>query len=60
MCTYLKYTSRAGMNGQATSGQPPPFVHLHVHSNFSFLDGSSRIEELAERAAELGLSLIHI
>ena len=54
MCAYLKYTSRAGMNGQATSGQPPPFVHLHVHSNFSFLDGSSRIEELAKRAAELG------
>src|SRR5660397_68428 len=42
------------MLGQTTSGQPPPFVHLHVHSNFSFLDGSSRIEELAKRAAELG------
>ncbi len=32
----------------------PPFVHLHVHSNFSFLDGGSRIEELVTRAAELG------
>ncbi len=32
----------------------PPFVHLHVHSNFSFLDGGSRIEELVARAAELG------
>ncbi len=31
-----------------------PFVHLHVHSNFSFLDGGSRIEELVARAAELG------
>ncbi len=30
------------------------FVHLHVHSNFSFLDGGSRIEELAARAASLG------
>ncbi len=38
--------------------EPPaplsPFVHLHVHSNFSFLDGGSRIEELVARAAELG------
>ena len=33
---------------------PTPFVHLHVHSNFSFLDGGSRIEELVARAAELG------
>ncbi len=32
----------------------PPFVHLHVHSNFSFLDGGSRIEALVTRAAELG------
>jgi DNA polymerase III alpha subunit len=32
----------------------PPFVHLHVHSNFSFLDGGSRIEDLVSRAAELG------
>jgi DNA polymerase III alpha subunit len=32
----------------------PPFVHLHVHSNFSFLDGGSRIEDLVARAAELG------
>ncbi len=31
-----------------------PFVHLHVHSNFSFLDGGSRIDELVSRAAELG------
>jgi len=32
----------------------PSFVHLHVHSNFSFLDGGSRIGELVDRAAELG------
>ena len=32
----------------------PPFVHLHVHSPFSFLDGASSIESLVERAAELG------
>jgi error-prone DNA polymerase len=30
------------------------FAHLHVHSPFSFLDGASRIEDLVQRAAELG------
>ena len=29
------------------------FVHLHVHSEYSLLDGASRIPELARRAAEL-------
>jgi error-prone DNA polymerase len=31
-----------------------PYVELHAHSAFSFLDGASAPEELAERAAELG------
>lgn len=30
-----------------------PFVHLHVHSEFSLLDGLSRIENLVSRAVEL-------
>ena len=29
------------------------FVHLHVHSEFSLLDGLSRINDLVERAVEL-------
>jgi DNA polymerase-3 subunit alpha len=32
---------------------PETFVHLHVHSEYSLLDGACRIPELAERAAEL-------
>lgn len=31
-----------------------PFVHLHVHSPYSFLDGASSIRELLARAAEEG------
>jgi error-prone DNA polymerase len=31
-----------------------PYVELHAHSAFSFLDGASTPEELAVRAAELG------
>lgn len=30
------------------------YVELHCHSNFSFIDGASHIEELVLRAAELG------
>lgn len=30
------------------------FVHLHVHSPFSFLDGAGSIEALVRRAADLG------
>ena len=32
-----------------------PYAELHVHSTFSFLDGASQPEELAEEAARLGL-----
>ncbi|HEX6256633.1 MAG TPA: error-prone DNA polymerase [Euzebyales bacterium] len=32
-----------------------PYAELHCHSNFSFLDGASHPEELAEEAARLGL-----
>ncbi|MFC5405457.1 DNA polymerase III subunit alpha [Cohnella soli] len=31
------------------------FVHLHVHSEYSLLDGAARIKEMAAKAAELGM-----
>src|SRR6266511_5285441 len=51
--------------------QPPPgsprrrvagvaYAELHCHSNFSFLDGASHPEELAEQAARLGLEAVAI
>jgi len=36
------------------------FVHLHVHSEFSLLDGACRIERLPSRAKELGQTAIAI
>ncbi len=30
------------------------FTHLHVHSEYSLLDGACRIKQLAQRAADLG------
>ncbi len=32
------------------------FVHLHVHTDYSLLDGCCRIDRLMERAHELGMS----
>jgi hypothetical protein len=46
----------AAMLGNASNGAGEqsqahhPFVHLHVHSEFSLLDGLSRIDHLAARA----------
>ena len=38
----------------------PNFVHLHVHSEFSLLDGANRIKDLPVRAKELGMDSIAI
>ncbi|MFW6075011.1 MAG: PHP domain-containing protein, partial [Chloroflexota bacterium] len=34
------------------------YVELHCHSNFSFLDGASHVEELALRARDLGYAAL--
>ena len=34
------------------------FVHLHVHSEYSLLDGANRIKDLPLRAKELGMNSI--
>ena len=36
------------------------FCHLHVHTEYSLLDGACRIEQLAERAAALGQKAVAI
>ena len=36
------------------------FVHLHIHSEFSLLDGANRIKDLPVRAKELGMKSIAI
>ena len=35
-----------------------PFAHLHVHTEYSLLDGACRVKELARRAAEFELSAV--
>ena len=36
------------------------FTHLHVHTEYSLLDGSSKIKELAAKAKELGMDSMAI
>ncbi len=36
------------------------FVHLHLHTEFSLLDGACRIKKLAQRVKELGQSAVAI
>ncbi|MGB0335054.1 MAG: DNA polymerase III subunit alpha [Opitutales bacterium] len=36
------------------------FVHLHVHTDHSLLDGCSRTDKLCERASELGMKALAI
>ena len=39
---------------------PSPFVHLHLHSEFSLVDGTVRIKSLIKKALELGMPAIAI
>ena len=38
----------------------PSFVHLHVHTDYSLLDGACRIDRLIDRAAELGMKALAV
>ena len=38
----------------------PNFTHLHVHTEYSLLDGSSKISEITKHAAELGMNSLAI
>ena len=38
--------------------EPTPFVHLHVHSEYSILDGACRIPALVEKAARLEMPAV--
>lgn len=36
------------------------FVHLHVHTEYSLLDGAARIEKLVNKASEMGMTALAI
>ena len=42
------------------SRNPPPFVHLRLHTEFSLEDGMVRIGQLVDRVAELGMPAVAV
>jgi error-prone DNA polymerase len=53
------YEPPADLGERPVAGRTP-YAELHCHSNFSFLDGASHPEELAEEAARLGLDALAV
>ena len=37
-----------------------PFVHLHLHTEYSLLDGFARIDRLFDKVKELGMDAVAI
>ncbi|ADW18546.1 DNA polymerase III, alpha subunit [Desulfobulbus propionicus DSM 2032] len=37
---------------------PTPFIHLHVHSQYSMLDGAIRVSDLIDTAKEFGMEAV--
>jgi len=44
-------------NGAESTGDPG-FVHLHLHTEYSLLDGGNRIDRLVKRVKELGMPAV--
>ena len=44
----------------STATGEPVFAHLHLHSEYSLLDGGNRIERLLKRVKELGMDAVAV
>ena len=57
---YGKSPGLPSVAGSLRSRRPmsDSFVHLHLHTEFSLLDGMIRIKDLAKRAKELGMPAV--
>ena len=45
---------------QAIQGGKVEFTHLHVHTQYSILDGAAAISPLVKKAKELGMTALAI
>jgi DNA polymerase-3 subunit alpha len=49
------------MSSSSTSvgaSEKQPFVHLHAHSQYSFLDGAIKVKDLVKRSKEQGVDAV--
>ncbi|TNF60814.1 MAG: PHP domain-containing protein [Deltaproteobacteria bacterium] len=49
---------RPGGHSRVSPSMAAEFVHLHVHSEFSMLDGAIRIPQLVEHVAKMGMPAV--
>jgi len=49
-----------GMVAAAAAERETRFVHLHLHSEYSLLDGGNRIDRLVARVKELGMDAVAV
>ncbi|MGV8857117.1 error-prone DNA polymerase [Rhodoglobus sp.] len=54
----VEHGASTGDADTASLSEVVPYAELHAHSSFSFLDGASMPEKLAEEAARLGLTAL--
>lgn len=53
-------TTEAPSPTDASVGDVPGFVHLHLHSEYSLLDGGNRVKRLVNRVKELGMDAVAV
>ena len=54
----LAHGDHDGFDGGDMSGAD--FAHLHLHTQYSFLDGAIRMKDLIKRTTELGMSAVAV
>jgi len=52
--------SLATASAPAPAGDEPTFAHLHLHTEFSLLDGGNRVGPLLKRVRELGMDAVAV
>ncbi|MBL9147796.1 MAG: DNA polymerase III subunit alpha [Phycisphaerae bacterium] len=54
-------TAANGSVGMTDGATPPPrFAHLHLHTEYSLLDGGNRVSALLKRVKELGMDAVAV
>ena len=53
-------TAQSAVHNRSSSMDHEGFVHLHLHTEFSLLDGTNRIDELLDRTQQLQMPAVAI
>src|SRR5580765_5301400 len=53
-------TQDVGVHADPVAADPGGFVHLHLHTEYSLLDGGNRIDRLVARVGELGMKSVGV